>query len=325
MNKKIFILLLIILTIFIFLLSMSFGSKSYSFVEIIKFLLNPKYGDELLLKIRFPRVLSSLLVGASLSIAGLLSQTLFLNPLADPFLFGISSGANFFVTLSLFLGFDIIFKFSLSIFSFFGALFTTMIILLISRLKGKITPLNLLLAGIALSYLFSSISSFLTIWGRDVLNKSVFWTLTGFSTVSLDKIYILITILLPCVILSIFLNVQLDAYSLGEDEASSLGVNVKQLKTILLFLIALLTGISVYVSGIIGFIGLMVPNILRSLFGLNHLKLIFLSILLGGFLLMLSDLIGRFILFPSEIPVSIITSFIGAPFFLYLLFKKRSF
>lgn len=325
MNKKIFILLLIILTIFIFLLSMSFGSKSYSFIEIIKFLLNPKYGDELLLKIRFPRVLSSLLVGASLSIAGLLSQTLFLNPLADPFLFGISSGANFFVTLSLFLGFDIIFKFSLSIFSFFGALFTTMIILLISRLKGKITPLNLLLAGIALSYLFSSISSFLTIWGRDVLNKSVFWTLTGFSTVSLDKIYILITILLPCVILSIFLNVQLDAYSLGEDEASSLGVNVKQLKTILLFLIALLTGISVYVSGIIGFIGLMVPNILRSLFGLNHLKLIFLSILLGGFLLMLSDLIGRFILFPSEIPVSIITSFLGAPFFLYLLFKKRSF
>lgn len=325
MNKKIFIILLIILTIFIFLLSMSFGSKSYSFFEIIKFLLNPKYGDELLLKIRFPRVLSSLIVGASLSIAGLLSQTLFLNPLADPFLFGISSGANFFVTLSLFLGFDIIFKFSLSIFSFFGALFTTMIILLISRLKGKITPLNLLLAGIALSYLFSSISSFLTIWGRDVLNKSVFWTLTGFSTVSLDKIYILITILLPCVILSIFINVQLDAYSLGEDEASSLGVNVKLLKTILLFLIALLTGISVYVSGIIGFIGLMVPNILRSLFGLNHLKLIFLSILLGGFLLMLSDLIGRFILFPSEIPVSIITSFLGAPFFLYLLFKKRSF
>lgn len=325
MNKKIFIILLIILTIFIFLLSMSFGSKSYSFVEIIKFLANPKYGDELLLKIRFPRVLSSLLVGASLSIAGLLSQTLFLNPLADPFLFGISSGANFFVTLSLFLGFDIIFKFSLSIFSFFGALFTTMIILLISRLKGKITPLNLLLAGIALSYLFSSISSFLTIWGRDVLNKSVFWTLTGFSTVSLDKIYILITILLPCIILSIFLNVKLDAYSLGEDEASSLGVNVRLLKTILLFLIALLTGISVYVSGIIGFIGLMVPNILRSLFGLNHLKLIFLSILLGGFLLMLSDLIGRFILFPSEIPVSIITSFLGAPFFLYLLFKKRSF
>ncbi|MGQ9845674.1 MAG: FecCD family ABC transporter permease [Caldisericia bacterium] len=325
MDKKIFIILLIILTIFIFLLSMSFGSKSYSFIEIIKFLLNPKYGDELLLKIRFPRVLSSLLVGASLSIAGLLSQTLFLNPLADPFLFGISSGANFFVTLAFFLGFDIIFKFSLSIFSFFGALFTTMIILLISRLKGKITPLNLLLAGIALSYLFSSISSFLTIWGRDVLNKSVFWTLTGFSTVSLDKIYILITILLPCVILSIFLNVKLDAYSLGEDEASSLGVNVKLLKTILLFLIALLTGISVYVSGIIGFIGLMVPNILRNLFGLNHLKLIFLSILLGGFLLMLSDLIGRFILFPSEIPVSIITSFLGAPFFLYLLFKKRSF
>lgn len=325
MNKKIFILSLIILTIFIFLLSMSFGSKSYSFIEIIKFLINPKVGDELLLKIRFPRVLSSILVGASLSIAGLLSQTLFLNPLADPFLFGISSGANFFVTLSLFLGFDIIFKFSLSIFSFFGALFTTFIILLISRLKGKITSLNLLLAGIALSYLFSSISSFLTIWGRDVLNKSVFWTLTGFSTVSLDKIYILIIILLPCIILSIFLNVELDAFSLGEDEALSLGVNVRLLKTILLFLIALLTGISVYVSGIIGFIGLMVPNILRNLFGLNHLKLIFLSILLGGFLLMLSDLIGRFILFPSEIPVSIITSFLGAPFFLYLLFKKRSF
>ena len=325
MNKKIFVLLLIFLTIIIFLLSMSFGSKSYSFLEIIKFLLNPKEGDELLLKIRFPRVLSSFLVGASLSIAGLLSQTLFLNPLADPFLFGISSGANFFVTLSLFLGLDMIFKFSLSFFSFLGALFTTFIILLISRMKGKITPLNLLLAGIALSYLFSSISSFLTIWGRDVLNKSVFWTLTGFSTVNIDKIYILILILIPITIFSILLNVQLDAYSLGEDEAVSVGVNIKFLKSILLFLIALLTGVSVYVSGIIGFIGLMVPNILRSLFGLNHLKLISLSILLGGLLLMSSDLIGRFILFPTEIPVSIITSFLGAPFFFYLLFKKRSY
>jgi|YelNatPaOPRAMG01_1025707.scaffolds.fasta_scaffold09163_5 iron complex transport system permease protein len=325
MNKKIFVLILIFLTIIIFLLSMSFGSKSYSFLEIIKFLLNPKEGDELLLKIRFPRVLSSFLVGASLSIAGLLSQTLFLNPLADPFLFGISSGANFFVTLSLFLGLDMIFKFSLSFFSFLGALFTTFIILLISRMKGKITPLNLLLAGIALSYLFSSISSFLTIWGRDVLNKSVFWTLTGFSTVNIDKIYILILILIPITIFSILLNVQLDAYSLGEDEAVSVGVNIKFLKSILLFLIALLTGVSVYVSGIIGFIGLMVPNILRSLFGLNHLKLISLSILLGGLLLMSSDLIGRFILFPTEIPVSIITSFLGAPFFFYLLFKKRSY
>jgi len=325
MNKKIFVLILIFLTIIIFLLSMSFGSKSYSFLEIIKFLLNPKEGDELLLKIRFPRVLSSFLVGASLSIAGLLSQTLFLNPLADPFLFGISSGANFFVTLSLFLGLDMIFKFSLSFFSFLGALFTTFIILLISRMKGKITPLNLLLAGIALSYLFSSISSFLTIWGRDVLNKSVFWTLTGFSTVNIDKIYILILILIPATIFSILLNVQLDAYSLGEDEAVSVGVNIKFLKSILLFLIALLTGVSVYVSGIIGFIGLMVPNILRSLFGLNHLKLISLSILLGGLLLMSSDLIGRFILFPTEIPVSIITSFLGAPFFFYLLFKKRSY
>lgn len=325
MNKKIFVLLLIFLTIIIFLLSMSFGSKSYSFLEIIKFLLNPKEGDELLLKIRFPRVLSSFLVGASLSIAGLLSQTLFLNPLADPFLFGISSGANFFVTLSLFLGLNMIFNFSLSFFSFLGALFTTFIILLISRMKGKITPLNLLLAGIALSYLFSSISSFLTIWGRDVLNKSVFWTLTGFSTVNIDKIYILIIILIPTTIFSIFLNVQLDAYSLGEDEAVSVGVNIKFLKSILLFLIALLTGVSVYVSGIIGFIGLMVPNILRSLFGLNHLKLISLSILMGGLLLMSSDLIGRFVLFPAEIPVSIITSFLGAPFFFYLLLKKRGY
>ncbi|MGB9750565.1 MAG: FecCD family ABC transporter permease [Caldisericia bacterium] len=325
MNRKIFILILLIALIFVFLLSMSFGSKKYSFYNIIKFLINPKEGDELLLKIRFPRVISSFLVGASLSIAGLLSQTLFLNPLADPFLFGISSGANFFVTISLFFGWDLIFKFSLSFFSFLGALFATFIILLISRVKGKITPLNLLLAGIALSYLFSSISSFLTIWGRDVLNRSVFWTLSGFSSVSIEKINILLIILIPSIIFSLLFNVQFDAFSLGEDEAISLGVNVKLLKFVLLFLIALLTGISVYVSGIIGFIGLMVPNLLRSLFGLNHLKLIPLSIILGGLLLMTSDLIGRFILFPTEIPVSIITSFLGAPFFLYLLFKKRSF
>jgi len=323
MKKRVFVLILIILSILIFLISLSYGSKRYSILEILKFLINPKNGDELLLKIRLPRVLSSFLVGASLSIAGLLSQTLFLNPLADPFLFGISSGANFFVTLSLFLGLDMMFKFSLSFFSFLGALFTTFIILLISRIKGKITPLNLLLAGVALNYLLSSISSFLSIWGRDVLNKSVFWSLTGFSTINFEKINLLLIIFIPCLIFSILINIQLDAFSLGEDEAHSLGVNTKLLKTVTLFLIALLTGISVYVSGIIGFIGLMVPNILRTIFGLKHIELIPLSLILGGLLLMVSDLIGRMILFPTEIPVSIITSFLGAPFFLYLLFKKR--
>ncbi|MBC7194550.1 MAG: iron chelate uptake ABC transporter family permease subunit, partial [Caldisericia bacterium] len=183
MRKKLFLFTISILLLITTLISLSFGAKRYSTREILTFLVNLKNSDELFLKIRFPRVISSIIVGASLSIAGLLSQTLFLNPLADPFLFGISSGANFFVTLSIFLGLDVLFKFSLSFFSFLGALFSVSIIYLISRIKGKITPLNLLLSGIAINYLFSSLSTFLVTWGRDVLNKSVFWSLTGFSTV----------------------------------------------------------------------------------------------------------------------------------------------
>lgn len=325
MKKNFFILTIVILPFISLFLSLSFGAKRYSFYEVIKFIFNLKNADELFIKIRIPRVFSSFLVGASLSIAGLLSQTLFLNPLADPFLFGISSGANFFVTLSLFLGFDMMFKYSLSFFSFLGALFSVSIIYFISRIKGKITPLNLLLSGIAINYLFSSLSTFLVIWGRDVLNKSVFWSLTGFSTVDMNKFLFLFFIFIPSLIISIFISFKLDVYSLGEDQAKTLGINTNSLKTITLVLISILTGVSVYVSGIIGFIGLMVPNILREIFGLKHLKQILLSVLFGGFLLVLSDLFGRAVFYPTEIPVSTITSFLGVPFFLYVLWKEKVF
>lgn len=325
MRKKLFVIVITALLFISLFLSLSFGAKRYTFFEIIKFIFDYKNADELFIKIRFPRVLSSFLVGSSLSIAGLLSQTLFLNPLADPFLFGISSGANFFVTLSLFLGFDSLFKFSLSLFSFIGALFSVSIIYLISKIKGKITPLNLLLSGIAINYLFSSLSTFLVIWGRDVLNKSVFWSLTGFSTVDAQKLKILFFIFAPSLFITILINLKLDIYALGEEQAKTLGVNVDFVRTITLLLISILTGISVYVSGIIGFIGLMVPNILREIFGLNHLKLTFLSIILGGFILTFSDFIGRAIFYPTEIPVATITSLLGVPFFLYILWREKVF
>ncbi|MBC7194208.1 MAG: iron ABC transporter permease, partial [Caldisericia bacterium] len=171
----------------------------------------------------------------------------------------------------------------------------------------------------------SSLSTFLVTWGRDVLNKSVFWSLSGFSTVDLEKLSFLVLIFLPCLIFTIFLSFKLDVYSLGEDEAKTLGINTNLIKTLSLILIALLTGISVYISGIIGFIGLMVPNILREIFGLKHLKLIFLSIILGGLILSFSDFLGRALFYPTEIPVATITSFLGAPFFLYVLWREKIF
>lgn len=325
MKKRLFIVSIIVLLFISIFLSLSFGAKRYTLQEILRFIFNFKERDELFIKIRLPRVLASLIVGASLSIAGLLSQTLFLNPLADPFLFGISSGANFFVTLSLFLGVDVLFKFSLSFFSFLGALFSVSLIYLISKIKGKITPLNLLLSGIAINYLFSSLSTFLVIWGRDVLNKSVFWSLTGFSTVDMNKFLFLFIIFIPSLIISILISFKLDVYSLGEEQAKTLGINTNSLKTITLILISILTGVSVYVSGIVGFVGLMVPNILREIFGLKHLKLILLSVLFGGVLLIVSDLFGRAVFYPTEIPVSTITSFLGVPFFLYVLWKEKVF
>lgn len=325
MKEKLFILTIIVLLFISLFLSLSFGAKRYTFQEILSFIFNFKEKDELFIKIRLPRVLASFFVGASLSIAGLLSQTLFLNPLADPFLFGISSGANFFVTLSLFLGLQALFKFSISFFSFIGALFSVSLIYLISKIKGKITPLNLLLSGIAINYLFSSLSTFLIIWGRDVLNKSVFWSLTGFSTVDIDKFLFLLIIFIPSLMISVFISFNLDVYSLGEDQAKTLGININSLRTTILILISILTGVSVYVSGIIGFVGLMVPNILREIFGLKHIKLIFLSTIFGGLLLTLSDLFGRAIFYPTEIPVSTITSFLGVPFFLYILWKEKVF
>ncbi len=321
--RKYFIPSLILLLFFIFVLSLSFGTVKYEFKEIIFSILHPSNGEEIILKVRLPRVISAFFVGASLSLAGLLSQTLFLNPLADPYLFGISSGANFFVTLSLFLGLEGLFPHSLSLFSFLGALFSTFLVFMISKIKGRISPLTLLLSGIALNYLFSSLSTLFTVWGRDVLNKSVFWSMTGLSNATWLSVKVIIPFFLVSLIISIFMYLPLNVYILGEHEATSLGVNVVFTRTILLILIALLTGSSVYVSGIIGFIGLMVPNILRGIFGTDHLKLIPLSVVSGGALLMLSDLISRTAFSPTEIPVSIITSLLGVPFFFYILWRER--
>lgn len=321
--RRTFLFIVILFLVLVFLVSLSFGAVKYDFKYIVSTLIHPEGGDEIILKVRLPRVIGAFFVGASLSLAGLLSQTLFLNPLADPYLFGISSGANFFVTLSLFLGLDILFHYSLSIFSFLGALFSTFLVFLISKIKGKISPLILLLSGIALNYLFSSFSSLFTIWGRDVLNKSVFWSMRGLSNVTWGSVKLIIPFFIVSFLISLFLYLPLNVYILGEDEAESLGVNVPFIRTALLLLIALLTGSSVYVSGIIGFIGLMVPNILRGIYGTDHLKLIPLSVISGGALLMLSDLISRTIFSPAEVPVSIITSFLGVPFFFYILWRER--
>ncbi|OGL42303.1 MAG: hypothetical protein A2161_21655 [Candidatus Schekmanbacteria bacterium RBG_13_48_7] len=278
----------------------------------------------ILLDIRFPRVILGFLVGGALAVAGAVMQGFFRNPMADPYIIGISSGAalggTIAITFSLhfrFLGFD-----SVPLMAFAGGLGITILVYLISMRGGAIQPNILLLTGIALGAMVSGITSAIMMIATQDLNKVMFWLMGGLFA----KNWADVTIILPylCVgYLVIFsFSRELNAMLLGDDTAYHLGINVTRIRIILLAMSALITSAAVSASGIIGFIGLIVPHMMRLIVGADHKKLLPVSILAGGCLLVLSDLIARTMVAPLEVPVGVVTAFLGCPFFLFLLLKE---
>lgn len=273
--------------------------------------------------LRFPRVLLALLVGGALSVCGVAYQGIFKNPMADPFLLGVSSGAALGATIGIvfnlsgsFLGLDMI-----SISAFIFAILTLLLVYNISRVGNKVPVPTLLLSGIAISQFLTSITSLFMIFSER-MNQIVFWTMGSFNGKSWNHLIVV----LPYVVLGFTIlfayNRQMDIMLLGEDTASQLGVNTDSLKMIILVVTALLTAATVSVTGIIGFVGLVIPHVVRILVGPKHKKLYPYSFVLGGVLLVICDTMARSIL-RQEIPVGIITSIIGGPFFIYLLKQRK--
>ncbi len=279
----------------------------------------------IILSIRLPRVLLGVLVGASLSTAGTAFQGMLKNPMADPYVIGISSGAALGATISIVfnLNFNILGISTISIVAFLGALIAVFVVYNIAKVKNKVPVTTLLLAGIAVGQFLTAIMSFLMVIYSKDMNKIVYWTLGSLAGKGWNP---LIKVSLPTILSIIMMNIfarDLNIMLTGEESAHSLGVEVEKTKVYILILGAFMTSMMVSVTGIIGFVGLIIPHIVRMIVGPDHKILLPSSALIGGIFMIFTDTIARTIISPVEIPVGIITALFGGPFFIYLLRKKK--
>jgi iron complex transport system permease protein len=275
-------------------------------------------------QIRLPRVLLAALVGAALTTAGSVVQVLVRNALADPFLLGVSSGASVGATAVLLLGaFASLGVWAISVGSVLGALVAMAAVFLVSRAGSALSPTQLILCGVVMSALFESVTSFLIFRGNPQATQAVlFWLLGSFGLASWNQLPIPLIALVAAMIYLLAQSRALNALAMGSEPAASLGVDVHRLRRNLFIVTSLMAGVAVAVSGVIGFVGLVVPHIVRLVVGSDHRRVLPTGVLFGAAFMVLGDLLARTIVAPQEMPIGVITAFIGAPT-LIILIRRR--
>ena len=323
------IILIIVTLLLVAVISLSFGSLNLSPWRVMKVLFSPSDTSQslnvIIKQIRLPRIILSFLVGAGLSIAGVVFQGVIRNPMVDPYIVGISAGAGTGVTLAIVLNLQFSFLFfnTLPLMAFIGSLITVYIVYNLAKTKDKVPVVTFLLAGVAVGFVLNALMSFLMVIGTRDLQKIVYWLLGSLSTASWSDIKLMLPYFLIGNIIIIFFLKDLNLILLGERSAQHLGVDVEKSKKYLIIGASLVTASVVSVSGSIGFIGLIVPHIARLLVGPDHKKLYPTAAILGGIFLIISDDLARIVLSPMEVPVGIITALTGGPYFIYLLRKTK--
>lgn len=281
--------------------------------------------DLIVWQIRMPRILLAVIIGMALAGSGVVFQAVFQNPMADPYVLGISSGAAFGAASVIVTGLVITQAFfsTITIGAFIGAMTTSLVVWQISKVGGRTQVMTLLLSGIALNFLLSSAISMLMVFNREQVERIVFWTMGSVATASWTKVGLMVLpVLIGLAVFMVFAR-DLNIMLMGEDVAESLGVNVEKLRVILLLVASAVTAAAVSMSGVIGFVGLIVPHAVRLFVGPDHRKLIPLSVLTGGIFLLIADTIARTMFAPSEVPIGVMTAFIGAPYFIFLLQNSK--
>lgn len=350
MLKKLYktkFMMLLLLFIFIMLFSITLGDIKIPFLDTVKIISNEikaivnkigifsfkinmedikKSDIFIVMNVRLPRILLASLVGSILSVVGTSYQAIFKNPMAEPFVMGVSSGAAFGATIGIIAGISQgVWGFGVtSLLAFIGALVTTIIVYNLARIGNKISTTSILLAGIVISSILSAGISLMMIFNRDELMSIVSWTMGSFNGANWTQVKV---ILIPALVGTLFLvgfSRELNAIVLGEEQAENLGVNVALTKKIILVVASFLAACAVSVSGIIGFVGLIIPHLFRLIFGPDHRILLPVSVIGGAIFLLICDTLARTVLEGMEIPVGIITSLFGGPFFLYLLKKSKN-
>jgi len=293
---------------------------SFSLDTLKRALSNPnslRGNSYIVLQIRLPRVILAYLVGISLASAGTASQALFKNPLADPYIIGISGGAAVGASIAA-----LYFPQYMGLFALLGALLAVITVYRIAKVNGHIPVDTLLLAGIALGFFTNALTSYLLYVGRERIHNAIFWLMGTFNGADWGDVKLVLLSSILGVGVLLFSWRELNLLLLGE-ESIAMGLDINLYRKIVIGIISLLTSFAVATSGIIGFVGLISPHAMRMIFGPNHKKLLPASALFGGTLMVFADILARILLKPAEVPVGIITALFGAPFFIYLLMKKK--
>ncbi|MFB7631641.1 FecCD family ABC transporter permease [Streptomyces sp. NPDC056149] len=284
----------------------------------------PRVRETIVLDVRMPRVLLGATVGAGLSVCGMALQALVRNPLADPGLLGISSGAGVGAVLVVVCGVTVFGHYSVSAAAFLGGLAALLIVYALARAGGRMTTVRLILAGVATGQVLSAVASFLIVTSDQAqkAQSALQWMLGGLGGTGWDALWLPAAAVLLGTVALLGTARHLNVLLAGDEAAAALGLDVGRFRALLFVLCALLTGVMVAVSGAIGFVGLMMPHITRLLVGANHRRALPVAALLGAVFLIGADLLARTVISPEEIPVGIVTALAGGPTFLWLMYRK---
>jgi len=336
---KLYFVLLTGVLVLVFIFSLNIGFSHIPFENILKILAKniPILGDlvdvsgisevqeSIIIHIRMPRVLGGALVGVALAAAGVAYQGIFRNPMADPYTIGAMGGASFGAAVAIVLGIGVALLGvnTVPIFAFVGALGAVFLVYAISREGSRVPVTTLLLSGLTVTIFFNALVTYLKLIAGDKLHALTFWIMGGFTYTNWTDV----TSIFPFIIIGtavIYLYARdLNILVLGEEQAQHLGVELEKVKKILLASGALMTAAAVSISGLIGFVGLIIPHLTRILIGPDHRILLPTSAIMGASFMMICDALARVIIAPSELPVGVITAVSGGPFFIYLLRRKR--
>lgn len=318
--EKVLPLLLIIGTLAVGILSIPLGSVPIPLEYIFNPEKAPEYIKIIIFNLRLPRIMMSILVGMMLSSSGVVVQTVFQNPLADPYIIGIAASATFGAVIAFV--FDMP-DYMYGVIAFFTCLASTLLIFKMAKKGNKVNVATLLIVGIAVSSFLGAFTSFaMYMIGEDSF-KITMWMMGYLGNATWSRVAFLAVPLVFSVNYFYSKRNQLDALLSGDEEAHSLGINVNKLKVKTLTVAALVVAFSVAFSGMIGFVGLIIPHTIRMLVGPSNTKMLPSTILAGGFFLLICDTFGRIVLAPVEVPIGVITAFFGAPFFLYLALRNK--
>lgn len=294
-----------------------FGAVDFAWADL--------WRSPIFLQLRLPRVLMSALVGAVLSVCGAAYQSIFRNPLTDPYVLGVSSGASLGAAVAILLGLEAFF-WGVGGFALASALATVLLIYKIASIGNRMHTTTLLLTGVCLTLLISALISFLMVLNQEKMDAIIFWTMGSFGSSSWTDVAIMAPVALVGMGIVLFYSRDLNLLLAGSEAARSMGVEVERVKRTLLLTTTLMVAFAVSSCGVIGFVGLIVPHAVRLVAGPDNRRVVPYSILCGAIFVLLSDTLARTLLRPSELPVGSLTSIVGAPLFIYLLYKnKKSF